>query len=186
MPQRASRIYTNQQRATLARAARATEDPSAMTAAATLSRLGKYVYRAVKDNPTLTRGPGDQGCAAAAARRHDPHPRGPEPGHRPGGGVNAEGRPAAHGTASNVSHAETTVSGPPARRRDAALRLPPLPCGCRDPESITHREGRCRYPQQRTQLEPRRSIACRAGDHEGCRISWCACDVCHPQRLAGM
>lgn len=33
-----------------------------------------------------------------------------------------------------------------ARRREAALRLPPLPCGCHDPESIEHRDGRCRYP----------------------------------------
>lgn len=31
------------------------------------------------------------------------------------------------------------------RRREAALRLPPLPCGCRDPLSHRHRAGRCRW-----------------------------------------
>lgn len=30
------------------------------------------------------------------------------------------------------------------RRREAALRLPPMPCGCRDPLSTQHAEGRCR------------------------------------------
>jgi hypothetical protein len=32
------------------------------------------------------------------------------------------------------------------RRRDAALRLPPLKCGCRDPLSQRHRLGKCRWP----------------------------------------
>jgi hypothetical protein len=35
-----------------------------------------------------------------------------------------------------------------ARRREAALRLPPLACGCRDPEHFDHRDGGCRYPQR--------------------------------------
>lgn len=50
---------------------------------------------------------------------------------------------------------QTTASVPPPaatwdhrtayrRRREAALRLPPLYCGCRDPEASVHREGRCR------------------------------------------
>jgi hypothetical protein len=30
-------------------------------------------------------------------------------------------------------------------RGGAALRLPPLTCGCRDPESLAHLRGRCRY-----------------------------------------
>ena len=32
-----------------------------------------------------------------------------------------------------------------ARRREAALRLPPLACGCQDPLAADHRAGRCRY-----------------------------------------
>ena len=32
------------------------------------------------------------------------------------------------------------------RRRAAALRLPPLECGCRDPLHPDHRAGLCRYP----------------------------------------
>ncbi|MEU4675749.1 hypothetical protein [Micromonospora sp. NPDC023737] len=31
------------------------------------------------------------------------------------------------------------------RRQEAARRLPPMPCGCRDPLERAHREGRCRY-----------------------------------------
>jgi hypothetical protein len=34
------------------------------------------------------------------------------------------------------------------RRREAALRLPPLECGCRDPDTWQHRMGECRYPQR--------------------------------------
>lgn len=30
-------------------------------------------------------------------------------------------------------------------RVGAALRLPPLECGCHDPESPAHLRGRCRY-----------------------------------------
>jgi hypothetical protein len=37
-----------------------------------------------------------------------------------------------------------------ARRRKAARRLPPLACGCRDPEHRGHRTGRCRYTQRRS------------------------------------
>jgi hypothetical protein len=32
-----------------------------------------------------------------------------------------------------------------ARRREAASRLPPLACGCRDPLSRQHLEDRCRW-----------------------------------------
>jgi len=32
-----------------------------------------------------------------------------------------------------------------ARRRDAALGLPPLICGCRDPLDPVHQDGRCRF-----------------------------------------
>lgn len=32
-----------------------------------------------------------------------------------------------------------------ARRREAALRLPPLECGCRDPETWEHLTGGCRF-----------------------------------------
>jgi hypothetical protein len=32
-----------------------------------------------------------------------------------------------------------------ARRREAALRLPPLACGCHDPDNRDHQAGRCRY-----------------------------------------
>lgn len=32
-----------------------------------------------------------------------------------------------------------------ARRREAALRLPPLDCGCHDPETLDHIEGRCKW-----------------------------------------
>jgi hypothetical protein len=32
-----------------------------------------------------------------------------------------------------------------ARRREAALRLPPPACGCRDPGTDDHRLGRCRH-----------------------------------------
>ncbi len=32
-----------------------------------------------------------------------------------------------------------------ARRRSAALRLPPMACGCRDPESPEHVAALCRY-----------------------------------------
>jgi hypothetical protein len=35
-----------------------------------------------------------------------------------------------------------------ARRREASLRLPPLPCGCHDPEEPRHIAARCRYPLQ--------------------------------------
>lgn len=31
------------------------------------------------------------------------------------------------------------------RRHEAALRLPPLSCGCHDPETQTHLAGKCRY-----------------------------------------
>lgn len=31
------------------------------------------------------------------------------------------------------------------RRYDASLRLPPLECGCRDPQSYEHLTYRCRY-----------------------------------------
>jgi len=34
------------------------------------------------------------------------------------------------------------------RRREAALRLPPMECGCRDPEDARHTAGCCRYPQR--------------------------------------
>lgn len=32
-----------------------------------------------------------------------------------------------------------------ARRYEAALRLPPLECGCQDPETQTHLAGKCPY-----------------------------------------
>jgi hypothetical protein len=32
-----------------------------------------------------------------------------------------------------------------ARRLAAAMRLPPMSCGCRDPESPAHEAGLCRY-----------------------------------------
>jgi hypothetical protein len=32
-----------------------------------------------------------------------------------------------------------------ARRHEAALRLPPLDCGCHDPETWEHWSGQCRY-----------------------------------------
>lgn len=35
------------------------------------------------------------------------------------------------------------------RRREAALRLPPLACGCRDPLSPTHLARRCRWRKPR-------------------------------------
>jgi hypothetical protein len=35
-----------------------------------------------------------------------------------------------------------------ARRREAALRLPPLACGCHDPEIAGHLANRCRYPRR--------------------------------------
>lgn len=54
MPRRATRIYTDHQRATLARAARASEDPAEMTASATMTRMAKYTARVLKDNPALT------------------------------------------------------------------------------------------------------------------------------------
>ncbi|HEY9416967.1 MAG TPA: hypothetical protein VIQ30_19590 [Pseudonocardia sp.] len=31
------------------------------------------------------------------------------------------------------------------RRTEAARRLPPMPCGCRDPFTVRHREGRCKW-----------------------------------------
>lgn len=31
------------------------------------------------------------------------------------------------------------------RRREAALRLPPMECGCRDPDEPRHAAGQCRY-----------------------------------------
>lgn len=34
------------------------------------------------------------------------------------------------------------------RRREAALRLPPLTCGCRDPLQLAHLDGHCRYGQR--------------------------------------
>jgi hypothetical protein len=36
-----------------------------------------------------------------------------------------------------------------ARRREAALRLPPLQCGCRDPEAWEHLVERCRFASRR-------------------------------------
>jgi hypothetical protein len=42
-----------------------------------------------------------------------------------------------------------TVSVMVQRRRAAALRLPPLVCGCRDPLSLRHREGCCRWAVRR-------------------------------------
>ncbi len=35
------------------------------------------------------------------------------------------------------------------RRRIAALRLPPLACGCHDPLGADHLDSRCRYPSGR-------------------------------------
>jgi hypothetical protein len=34
------------------------------------------------------------------------------------------------------------------RRRAAALRLPPLDCGCRDPLDTRHVAAQCRYPRR--------------------------------------
>lgn len=31
------------------------------------------------------------------------------------------------------------------RRTEAARRMPPLACGCRDPFTTRHQEGRCRW-----------------------------------------
>lgn len=62
MPQRATRVYTNRQRATIARSARATEDPAEMTVSATMTRMSRYVARVLKENPSLTE---DQAARAA-------------------------------------------------------------------------------------------------------------------------
>lgn len=62
MPRRANRIYTDRQRATLARSARASEDPGEMTASATMTRMAKYVARVLTENPNLTP---DQAARAA-------------------------------------------------------------------------------------------------------------------------
>jgi hypothetical protein len=45
-------------------------------------------------------------------------------------------------------NADTDLAEQLARRREAALRLPPMDCGCRDPESPDHLADRCRYPRR--------------------------------------
>lgn len=48
-----SRTYTSAD-GLIARAGRAHEDPAAMTAPATMARMGRYVYRVLRQNPDLT------------------------------------------------------------------------------------------------------------------------------------
>jgi hypothetical protein len=63
-----------------------------------------------------------------------------------------ERRPAGNGAAQRAGEASTTVTQgwTPVRgyraRRAAALRLPPMPCGCHDPLDRDHAEGHCRWP----------------------------------------
>lgn len=64
----------------------------------------------------------------------------PPDGPRNTGHAHDDGMMAALG-ASEPEEAELQIR----RRREAALRLPPLPCGHRDPESPEHLAGRCRY-----------------------------------------
>jgi hypothetical protein len=42
-------------------------------------------------------------------------------------------------------HERDSLAAQLARRHEAALRLPPLDCGCRDPGTRQHASRQCRY-----------------------------------------
>ncbi|MEV4212929.1 hypothetical protein [Micromonospora sp. NPDC049662] len=57
----------------------------------------------------------------------------------------ASARPAAQTHATQGAQPRWNGHAANQRRTEAARRLPPMPCGCRDPFTMKHREGRCRY-----------------------------------------
>jgi hypothetical protein len=57
----------------------------------------------------------------------------------------AAGEAAEAGTPNDRSNGADEVGDQLARRRAACQRIPPMDCGCRDPEDWPHLAGQCRY-----------------------------------------